>query len=308
MAKPLHPPVQALFPERPTRLGRALARRLEERGLPVITNYDLFLEVRTLYLGGQKLYLRKDIPNRDDYIRVRHNLIHSNIILPDSDYLQRAYKIHMVNELPSEEICCIVDPFCYIAHLSAMQRFGLTERRSKNLMLTRPRGQILKEMTAQKLRTDYADLADLAADEIYALQGMSHPHRVRKTSIDVYETNHPGGWIHIRSSQARISTIGQTFMDMLEEPARCGGMPHVIDVWQNHVRIYLEEVVAAVEKSSSSIAKVRAGYLLDEVLKIRDPRVLSWRRHAQRGGSRRLDPSKPYAPRFSEAWMISINV
>lgn len=306
MARSLPP--QSFPPRRLTRLGKALADRFEERGLPIITNYDLFLETRALYASGRKLYLRKRTPNREDYIRARNSLIDGNVILPDLDYPNRAYKIPRIGELPADQICCIVDPFCYVSHLSAMQRFGLTDRRPKHLMLSRPRGNALKSMRARKLREDYPDLDRLSADEIYRLQVISHPAKVRRMNISVHETLSPGDWIPVRSSQARISTIGQTFVDMIEEPTRTGGMAHVIDVWTGHARLYLEDIIAAVESRASAIAKVRAGYLLDEVLAIGDSRIRGWQRYAQRGGSRRLDPTKPYAPRFSESWMISVNV
>ena len=84
-------------------------------------------------------------------------------------------------------------------------------------------------------------------------------------------------------------------------------MPHVVDVFTKHGATYVSEIIPLVEAGSAAIIKVRAGYLLEERLGIHDPRIASWRRWAQRGGSRKLDPQKPYVPRFSEDWMISLN-
>lgn len=95
---------------------------------------------------------------------------------------------------------------------------------------------------------------------------------------------------------------------MLTEPSLCGGMHHVLDVWENEASQWVQEITAAIDQLDVKIVKVRAGYILSEVMDIDHPALHNWEKFAQRGGSRKLDPDAEYAPEFSERWMISINV
>ena len=100
--------------------------------------------------------------------------------------------------------------------------------------------------------------------------------------------------------------MAQTFLDTLLRPDLCGGMGHVLDVWAEHALAHLEDVVRVVDVAPTAIAKVRAGYILEERLGLSHPTVTGWRKFAQRGGSRVLDPDQPFAPTFSETWMLSL--
>ena len=85
-------------------------------------------------------------------------------------------------------------------------------------------------------------------------------------------------------------------------------MRHVLDVWENEADQWVPEIIAAIDALDSKIAKVRAGYILSEVMDIDDPALHNWEQFSQRGGSRKLDTDAEYAPEFLERWMTSINV
>lgn len=295
------------YPERLTRAGAALAERLEHSARPIVTPYEMFRAIQAIYADGRALYLRKTAPDGADYARLRKNLIDCDVLAGDPDYGRRAFRILKNPDLPADDICCLVDPFCYISHLSAMQRYGLTNRRPEALHLSRPAARILRDMAIVAMQADRGAGQPVLADRALRLHAVQHPPRVRKRKVHLFQTAHPGQSIGNRGGHSRIATIGQTFLDTLDNPALCGGMVEVLDIWRGHAATYLDDIIAAVSRHDSSIAKVRAGYILDEMLGIGDERIQAWRQFAQRGGSRLLDPAKSYAPRYSEKWMISLN-
>ena len=109
----------------------------------------------------------------------------------------------------------------------------------------------------------------------------------------------------------RVSSIGRTFLDMLRRPDLCGGIHNCLDVFQQHGPQYLKLIIDEITQHGNSIEKVRAGYILEEYCNIKnhvlDNALEEWVKHAQRGGSRKLDPNNEYWPFFSEKWCLSIN-
>jgi predicted transcriptional regulator of viral defense system len=293
-----------------TQLETALAEQLRERGWPLITPYGLFHELRALYMSGRRLRQRKHLPDAADLAQRRRNLVRADVLTPDPDYGHRAYRIVANSDRAAEEICCLVDRYCYVAHLSAMARYGLTDRRPAALHLRAPERQLARGLLADAMIQDYGEdtLAELEDDQILRPHTIAHPATVRGRTLALSRTRHPGESLPIRGTHARIATIGQTFADMLEEPEACGGMAHILEVWREHAALYLEDIIPAVGRAPHAITKVRAGYILDELLEVSDQQIQAWTRHAQRGSSRRLDPERPFAPTYSEKWMLSINV
>lgn len=288
------------YPPKLTRAGECLARMLETDGRPVITPRELFGFIWRVYREKRTdLRLRSENPGIDDYHRLCRQLAAASVIGRDRDYGKRAWRILTAYDLPADEVVCIVDPFCHIANLSAMQRWGLTDRVPHALMLERPDRARLKI----KLKT----LEEREKFVPWSATSINHPETVRRRSVQINETRQPGISVQSASEYARIATIGQTFLDMLRHPELCGGMAHVLEVWQEHAANWFEQIVEMVDGTSSAVIRCRAGYILEERLGLSDARVESWKAFAQRGGSRKLDPLRPYFPEYSETWMISLN-
>ena len=294
-------------PPKMTRAGRYLADLLEKHGKPVLTPVEFYSLIRQMYQESPNklLYLRKNDPDIDDYHRLKRILIHAGIVRIDRDYRARVLRILTIDDLPTEEITCLIDPTCFVSYLSAMERWGLTNRSPKALMLSRPD----RKTALDKLRKYRQNiLGEYPDTNIFPLHLIKHPSRVRGGRIQMYMTKLAGDSLIIRGSNTRISTIGQTFLDMLQKPDLCGGMPHVLEVWEEHAATYLDSIVNAVDTASNGLVKSRAGYILHEYLGLNHSCISNWKAFSQRGGSRKLDPSQNYASTYSETWMISINV
>lgn len=294
------------YTRRLTRAGSHLAGLLEDHGKPVLSQFNLFRFVWRMYRESpcKGLYLRSKTPSQVDYVRLRSILRDADVIGTDRDYGRRVMRVLSISDLPAEDIICLLDPTCYVSHLSAMQRWGLTDRSPRALLLTRP----VRKAAAEELRSYRTKT--LGEDETNPFPStiVGHPTHVRGQAVRILESRSAGAYLKSRGSDLRLSTIGQTFLDMLQKPDLCGGMHHVLDVWAEHAETYLPEVVSAVEPAASEIVKSRAGYILEERLGLRHRHIEHWKALGQRGGSRKLDPARGFAPTYSDTWMISINV
>ena len=143
-----------------------------------------------------------------------------------------------------------------------MQRWGLTDRSPEALVLTRPdRKTAAKRLLAYRTEALGEDEANPFPSTI-----VGHPAHVRGRTVHIRESKAAGAFLKNRGSEVRLSTIGQTFLDMLQKPDLCGGMSHVLDAWEEHAETYLDEIVAAVDTATSGLVKSRAGYILEERL------------------------------------------
>ncbi|VVT13858.1 conserved hypothetical protein [Sphingomonas sp. EC-HK361] len=290
-----------------TQVAETLSRALTSQPRPVLSNYDMFRELWIIYQSKTAKYLRGETPSREVFRRTRSLLRSEGIIRQDHDYSSH-WRLVDKPDAPAEDVICSVDPFCHIAHLSALQRYGLTNRRPEHLLLVEPTPVMRRQLVRELMERDYGELLDDTDKDIEPAKAVAHPDTVRGRPISIDTTKFPADQIPIKGSLSRIATIGQTFLDTLDSPELSGGMSHVLDIWSEHAPTYVEEIIDRVARAEKGIWKVRAGYILEEHIGIRDPRISVWASFAQRGSSRVLDPGKPFAPLFSEKWMLSLNV
>lgn len=287
-----------------------LSEALIKRDAPIVTDYDFFVLGKALFeikeWNGERL---KYLPHGWDYTRARNalrRLTDRRVIAPDTDFHSGVWRVvQSTNSGTAEEIACISDPFCYVSHLSAMQRYGLTERNPEALHLTTPARPLWNKLRNKKMAYDLTGELD---GEHPPLVRIGFKGMLRRRPVVVHESSHPAKPVEVRGENNRITSIGRTFADMLLTPSLCGGIRHVLDVWEKHGEQWAPQIIEEIDQIDSKITKVRAGYILTEILDIEDVRIDSWDKFAQRGGSRKLNPDAPYAPTYSERWMISINV
>ena len=301
-------------------VSEAAAITLLDRGQPVVTGYDLFLLVWDIYTFPEKypVKIRKRIsaPGYDQFNRVIHELARERRIRADIDFdrtntlstKSQVFRVSEISDLPAEDIVCFVDPFCYISFMSALQRYGLTVRQTKSLTMASPASSTWAKLRDAKLLGDYGFIPSSTNLDYYRrLEHIELPDKIRGRKIETHRIKYEYETQRAEDSSYRIIKLGDLFIQTLVFPDLCGGINHVLEVWEENCDTYLDEIVLAIDKFHMPIVKVRAGYIISERLGIENDTVASWKAFAQRGGSRKLDPNAEYGSTWSEDWMIATN-
>lgn len=85
-------------------------------------------------------------------------------------------------------------------------------------------------------------------------------------------------------------------------------MRHVMDVFEEHDAAYHQLILNEISLHEVKIDKVRAAYILEKRMDFNEATFDNWVEFAQRGGSRKLDASAEYVPKWSERWCLSLNL
>ncbi len=297
-------------------ISKATTLEIGQLNRPIVTAYQIGLIVFTLYktktYRGEKLSrLTKGLPQRNDYTRAIRSLLSSGSIQNTPAILHRdVFAVLSQNDPSAGEAACCVDPFCYVSHLSAMEHHGFTDRMPKLLFLSAPKPAAWTRLANEKMQKDLGeDLKEYMEAGLPTLRRLRLPKIAGKT-VSVQTSAHydSGAYVTTQGMALRVSGIGRTFLDMIREPDLCGGIYHVLDIFAQNAPRYLRLILDEVQQHGSGIDKARVGYILDERLGLSDPRIETWAKNVQRGGSRKLVAQSPYAPVFSEKWALSLNI
>jgi len=281
---------------------------LERHEKPVIGLYEIHWYLYELYRDKSFLGVKigKVTAAEPDYrviSDVLHYLVSGGVISKCIDGY--VYAINGRGKPTAQQVVCCMNPCSYISYISAMEWHGITDRIPKILHVTHSSSAFLKKTILEKIKKEFPNIVShqqLYPSNISGIDSFDGKkidfHK--KISFKMKAEQHGSGGV-------RVTSVGETFLDMLKEPDLCGGFDHVLHVFENNYEKYLPVIVKEITKNGNSMDKARAGYILEERLGVKNRNVDLWKNDVKRGGSRKLIPSKPYIHKWSETWCISIN-
>ena len=280
---------------------------------PVVTDYHLGKLIYNLYSSGHygklRVAVKLDTPPSGTLSRAINTLTSIGVLVPNKSFPHgTVFNVLGKKNPPHEDIICTIDPFSYISHFSAMDYYGLTDRIPKTIFLSSPIPNKWTSFARERMEKDLGEnLQDYMDCHLPKLRRIRFK-KIGSRHVHIYLTKRLGAAKPVKDRMFRISTIGRTFLDMLQDPDLCGGMHHVVDVYRDNAEQYLPAILNEINTNGTQIDKVRAGYILERVCGIRKDIIDSWKKFAQRGGSRKIDPSGEYSPVFDEEWCLSLNI
>lgn len=297
---------------RTIKLQKAIALSLGGLSQPVVTKYQLGCIIFRLYLSktyqGQDINLRLGYPNSRAFRNAVSDLVEDGIIIQNANFsADNVYNILGKDIRDAKELVCVVDPFSYVSHLSAMEYHGLTNRISKIIYISSPSVVDWKEFAQERMLRDLGDNLSSYLEVGFpglrrlSLKKVGDRHIVRHSSV------HLGAYKNVQGKELRVATLGRTFLDMVRDPDLCGGIYHVIEIYEEFAHKFSNLIIDEVNDHGKPVDKVRVGYLLNELCSVENPVIDSWTSFVQRGGSRKLVSNQEYSSKYSEKWCLSIN-
>lgn len=292
---------------------KAITLSLGDIEEPVVTRYRLGVIVYQLYAlkeyKGEKISrLQKNFASSAEFNQRLRGLEDTGVLRPYPGFNGSVFGLLGRKDDDPEEIACSVDPFSYVSHLSAMAHHGLTDRLPSKLFVSSPAPGTWKKFAEERMGKDLKEQFNDYRQNGMPLLTRVNMDKIGRREVHRFASSHLGAYKNVWGKVLRVSSLRRTFLDMLRNPELCGGMRHVMEVYQEHGEQYRELIISEIDQHGAPIDKVRAGYILQECMNLQDTTVESWVKFAQRGGSRKLDASAEYMPKWSKKWCLSLNL
>lgn len=205
-------------------------------------------------------------------------------------------------EVDEREVLMEVHPYACLGYLSALFYHGMTEEMPKGMTTVAPadgKGGVLPPGTNAD---DWEGLSLPKGRRPADVLGM--PVRWRSAKPERYfgfELYRGQGF------PLRVTTRERTLVDGLRDPGLSGGLENVLRAWAASTDLLdADSVVYQVERLGEGALRQRVGFVIEK-LGLWHPALEGWSESTERGGSRKLLASAPYAPTYDERWDLSIN-
>jgi len=275
----------------------------------------LYNVVKNKEYKSRPLRLKSErLAERSDVNRVISKLLAEKVLITVTGlpkHLLAFNPRYQVEKENPNKLICQIDPFLYISHLSAMTIHGLTDRLPTTIFCTTLTPSFWTKEAEKRMQKELeenykeyvfdTDLPILKRTRFVQGKFIGMPVEIKLSS------SVKGAFKNFQNG-LRVSTIGKTFLDMIRVPSLCGGIAHVMDVYEAHAETYLDLIIDEINQHGTQIEKARAGYLFEEICEIKNANIDEWLSTVQRGGSRKLDPQAPFESEYSEKWGLSLNV
>lgn len=237
--------------------------------------------------------LRKNTNIKKKFIEVSDYLVDNKLVI-------KGYNNYFIigKETPDElEIVCSLYNIGYISYLSAMRFYKITSKVSKNIDYIAPNRLAWKKLQTTKHEGNKRLVSPYPSENI----------EINKKYMSVYSRSHLYYPV-FSGSNIRVISIGDLFLEMIRYPKVCGGFLHVLEVYEQVARDFLDEIISSTDSYGTDIDKCRVGFILNSYLDITDSRVLEWKAQSiARGGSRKMISDEPYSENYDAGWCISLN-
>lgn len=303
----------------------------EEYELDVISRQQLFLKYLefwfTDHLNDQPIEKSRYFSNKNFY-RLCDYLIDEKILIGFNHNTRGyTYFIKKGSKPTSEMAVSAIYPLGFLSHLTAMNLYGIGNTQTSGIYFTCPARKDWKHLCLKNIKQRFKNLtiSDSISNEYIEINGLTlstqsildpYPHQNileeagstkaliiinRKVLVESEWWNH-----------CHIQNIVDLYLDMLRAPHYCGGISHVLNIYQNSLlkdKDLLQELLNTLTKTGSIIDRARFGYLFDKILGITAPELNDWKseQKEKRGSSRKLFSNFDFDEFFDDEWNLSIN-